>query len=254
MKRAFLIFRAVVLVVFCSFVQWGEAGAADSRVFVLCYHSFHGNNRFDYDISLEELASQMDFLSTKGFRFVSYADLVEGAVTGKKNVLVVIDDGNQSVYQAFHEVLKPRGIRPVLGIYPNIIGKKSYALTWDQLMELCREGCDIAGHGYYHLILNRKLYDSDRRAFVQEVALSKKVLEEKLGVKVSSFVYPNGARSDIAVQTLKDAGYESAFTIRWGQAAVPLALNQDPYGLPRFMILNNNWPMISGFILKSSAE
>ncbi len=73
-------------------------------------------------------------------------------------------------------------------------------------------------------------------------------------MKVSSFVYPNGARSDIAVQTLKDAGYESAFTIRWGQAAVPLALNQDPYGLPRFMILNNNWPMISGFILKSSAE
>jgi len=121
MKRAFLIFQAVVLVVFCSFVQWGEAGAADSRVFVLCYHSFHGNNRFDYDISLEELASQMDFLSTKGFRFVSYADLVEGAVTGKKNVLVVIDDGNQSVYQAFHEVLKPRGIWPVLGIYPNII-------------------------------------------------------------------------------------------------------------------------------------
>ncbi len=113
MKRAFLIFRAVVLVVFCSFVQWGEAGAADSRVFVLCYHSFHGNNRFDYDISLEELASQMDFSAQRdSIRFL--CRLVEGAVTGKKNVLVVIDDGNQSVYQAFHEVLKPRGIWPVL--------------------------------------------------------------------------------------------------------------------------------------------
>lgn len=254
MNKALLCFWAVMLAVSFCFAGWGEARAADARVFVLCYHSFHGNKRFDYDISLEELASQMDYLKDKGFSFVSYSDLTKGAMSGKKNVLVVIDDGNQSVYHAYHQVFKPRNIRPVLGIYPNIIGKKSYALSWDQLKELSRAGCDIAGHGYYHLLLNQKLYDSDSRAFVQEIRLSKKVLEEKLGVKVSSFVYPNGARSDIAKQLLEEAGYECAFTIAWGQVLAPLGVNDDPYALPRYMILNNNWPMISGSIMKSSAD
>ena len=58
---------------------------------------------------------------------------MNGRITGTKNVLVTIDDGNRSVYEAFQKVFKPNGIRPLLAIYPNIIDKKKYALTWDQL-------------------------------------------------------------------------------------------------------------------------
>ena len=254
MKRACVRALVSVFALFCWFIGQGPAIAADGRVLVLCYHSFHGDKRFDYDVSLEELGSQLDYLMGKGFVFVSYSDLRQGKVTGTRNVLIVIDDGNRSVYQAYHQVMKPRNIRPLLGIYPNIIGRKSYALTWDQLKELSQAGCDIAGHGYYHLPLSRDFYDRDSQAFVKEIRLPKQVLEEMLGVKVSSFVYPNGARSDIAKQLLSEAGYECAFTIRWGQVLAPLSANDDPYELPRYMILNNNWPMISGALLRVSAD
>lgn len=253
-KKARTCFWAVMLMILFGIDGWAEARAADDQVFVLCYHSFHGNGRFDYDVSLKELGSQMDELAGKGFRFVTYADLREGTITGRKNVLVVVDDGNQSVYQAYRQVFEPRGIRPVLGIYPNIIGKKSYALTWDQLKELSRAGCDIAGHGYYHLLLSRKFYEEDSKAFVKEIRLSKKTLEERLGVEVTSFVYPSGVRSDIAKRLLKEEGYECAFTIRWGRVLAPLGSNQDPYELPRYMIMNSNWPMISGALFKAAAE
>ncbi len=254
MKKERACFWAVMLIVLFGIAGRVDASAADDQVFVLCYHSFHGNGRFDYDVSLDELGSQLDELAGKGFRFVTYADLRGGTVTGRKNVLVVVDDGNRSVYQAYHQVFEPRGIRPVLGIYPNVIGKKSYALTWDQLEELSRAGCEIAGHGYYHLLLSREFFEEDSQAFIKEIRLSKQILEERLGVKVTSFVYPSGARSDIAKRLLKESGYECAFTIRWGRVLAPLSTNQDPYELPRYMILNDNWPMISGALFKAAAE
>lgn len=245
---------AVMLMIFLGVAGWGEARAAADQVFVLCYHSFHGNGRFEYDVSLQDLGSQMDELAGRGFCFVTYADLLEGRVAGTKNVLVVIDDGNQSVYQAYRQVFEPRGIRPVLGIYPNVIGKKSYALTWEQLTELSRAGCGIAGHGYYHLLLSQKFYEEDSRAFIKEIVLSKQTLEDRLGVKVTSFVYPSGAASEAAKKLLRETGYECAFTIRWGRVLVPLGSNPDPYELSRYMVTSGNWPMISGALRKAAAE
>jgi peptidoglycan/xylan/chitin deacetylase (PgdA/CDA1 family) len=231
----------------------GALHAADQKVFVLCYHSFLGN-KFPSDITLDEFRSHMDFFKGKGFKFVSYSDLMKGTVTGTRNILVVIDDGNHSVMQAYQQVMKPMGIRPLLAIYPNIIGKKSYAMTWDQLKGLSKEGCDIAAHGYYHELMNQKYYDKNKKEFVHEIVGSKEALEKMLpGIKISAFVYPNGVRADITKKTLRESGYSYAFTINWGATLSPLNQNRDPLELPRYMIMKGNWKMISSAILKASA-
>jgi len=231
----------------------GIVSAADSKVFVLCYHSFLGN-KFPSDIPMDEFSSQMSFLKAKGFRFVSYSDLVKGTVSGSQNILVVIDDGNHSVLRAYQEVMKPMGIKPLLAIYPNIIGRKSYALTWEQLGALRKEGCDVAAHGYYHELMNQKFYDRDKKEFIHEIAGSKEALEKMLpGIKVSAFVYPNGVRADITKKILRESGYTYAFTIKWGATVSPLKGNTDPLELPRYMVLKGNWKMISSAILRASA-
>lgn len=237
-----------------GFPASSRAAAAPGKVFVLCYHSFLGNGRFDHDVSIPELASQLDFLKGKGFSFVTFSELSKGTVTGTKNVLVVIDDGNQSVYQAYHEVFKPRNIRPMLAIYPNVIGKKSYALTWERLGELADGGCDIAAHGYYHMLMNQKYYDENREEFIHEITGPKEVLEKRLNRKITAFVYPNGVRADITKKILREAGYSYAFTINWGALLSPLALNKDLLELPRYMVLKGNWGMISGSIAKASGQ
>jgi peptidoglycan/xylan/chitin deacetylase (PgdA/CDA1 family) len=245
---------AFILVFSLFFPVWNCVHAADQKVFVLCYHSFLGNKHFAGDVSMQGLRMQLDFFKEKGFQFVSFSDILKGAVKGSHNILVVIDDGNESVYKAYHDIFKPRHIKPILAIYPSIIGKKSYALTWEQLKWLSQDGCDIASHGYYHLLLNQKLYEKDKAAFTQEIYGSKEFLEKKLNQKVLAMVYPNGVRSDITKNMLKEAGYKCAFTIKWGPLLSPISANKDPYELPRYMLYQNNWAMISSSVVKAAGN
>lgn len=212
-----------------------QTSLANADLYVLCYHSFLGKPTVPYDFSIEELKNHLEYFKSKGFKFVSYRDFIEGNVIGKKNILVTIDDGNHSVYKAYYEVFKPMGIKPLLSIYPNIIGKKEYAMNWEQLKELVAEGCEIAAHGFFHLKLNAQLYTERRKEFLQEIRKPQKILEEKLNTRVTSFVYPFGLVSDDAEKELREAGYKTAFTILSKPVKIPLEQNQNPYRLGRFM-------------------
>ena len=227
---------------------------AESSASVLCYHSFHDRKKMDpYCFTLEELESHIVQLEQEGFRFVSVNDIVYGRITGTKNVLITVDDGNRSVYEAYHKVLRPHGIRPLLGIYPNIIvNKKKYALTWEELAELANQGCDIASHGYFHLKIDRKLHDENPGYFKKEIFLSKKVIEEKLHRKVYIFMYPFGLRDDITIKALKEAGYRYAFTIDRGKIDAPIAGGDNVYELPRYMVTRNSWKYCFNRVMKNA--
>jgi peptidoglycan/xylan/chitin deacetylase (PgdA/CDA1 family) len=216
-----------------------NADNGSGSVFALCYHSFLGKDKIPTDVSIHELKDQFDYLKKSGFQFVTLSQIEKGLIKGHKNVLITIDDGNHSILEANEKVFKPMGIKPLLGIYPNIIGKKDYALNWKELKKLSDEGVGIASHGYYHLLLNDKLYNSDKKAFINEIFKSKKMLCEKLGRNVDTFIYPSGVRSVPAKKLLKEAGYKYAFTIVWGQVNLPLNSNVDPYELHRYMISRN---------------
>ena len=212
------------------------SGALRADVYVLCYHSFLGRENVAYDFSLDELKSHILFLKDRGFKFISIDELTRGVVRGKRNILITIDDGNHSVYDAYYKVFRPMGIKPLLGIYTFILGHRDYALTWDKLKKLSDDGCDIASHGFFHLKLNDRLYREQKKQFIQEIARSKSILEEKLQRKVAAFVYPFGLHSASAVETLKKSGYKHAFTIVNNPVHTPLSANSDPYRLPRYML------------------
>lgn len=218
---------------------------ASNKVYVLVYHTFMGK-KIKYDISIQEFQKQLLDLRSHGFSFVSFDDIKHGKVSGDKNILITIDDGHRTVLDAYYSVLKPLGIKPLLGINTFIIGKKPYVLTWEELQQLTREGCAIASHGYFHLFINDELYTKNYRYFKLEVFESKKMLEEKLGITVDTFVYPFGVVNDIGKQALSQAGYSYAFTIKWGPLSLPLAHNT--LELPRYMY-QNNWNSIANAII-----
>lgn len=240
-KRSRSIPRLTLATVLCLFLFTFVSEARAARVHVIIYHTFLGKERIKTDFSVEELREHVGSLKKNGFRFVSYADIAEGSVSGNKNILLCIDDGNRSVYRAYTEVLRPEGIKPLLAIYPNIIGRKHYALRWKQLRGLVREGCEIAAHGFFHLHVNEKLYKKNKRYFLDEIHKSKAVLEERLGRRISVFVYPSGEKSVLAEQEIKSAGYCYAFSIKWGTLRVPLSRNVNPLDLPRYMLMRGNW-------------
>lgn len=216
----------------------------EARVSVVAYHTFIGKKNIPTDFSIEELREQMKALREKGLRIVTIDDVVNGRVAGNRNVMITVDDGNKSVYRAYREVFEPLGIKPMLAIYPNIISRRKYALTWEQLRELERKGCEIAAHGFYHLPLKEKLYRKSKRDFVNEIVKSKKVLEERLNRRIRYFVYPSGETCTEAVRLLQLEGFRCAFTITWGTVKVPLDRNADLYELPRYMLVKENWKSV----------
>ncbi len=226
--------------------------AADKpSVHVLCYHGFVDKKNVDLYFSIDELKSHIKWLKDRGFRFIGAEDFAAGRFQGQNNVLVTIDDGNKSVYAAWEQVFRPNGIRPVLAIFPNIIGRKPYALTWDQVKRLSDAGCTIAAHGYYHEYVNQKLYDKRRKDFLNEIYGSKQTLEEKTGKKVDIFIYPFGVKSPITVKTLRDAGYRFAFTIHQGGIEFPIKGRYNPLELPRYMMAKSNAKSLLGLISRN---
>lgn len=230
---------SVVLVLIFTISPVLSAELKPPQTYVLCYHTFLAKKQFPTDFSIAEFRQQIAEMQSRGIRFVSLADVVKGQKYDCPTAVIFIDDGNISAYQAYQSVLKPLGIKPVFAIYPNVISHVRFAMTWDQLQEVLREGCEVAAHGYYHLYLTDKFYREDPTGFDREIRVSKQILETHLGVPITTFVYPFGLVSESAKTAIREAGYTQAFSLN--QAPLDLE-TQDPYQLPRYMITRPNPP------------
>jgi peptidoglycan/xylan/chitin deacetylase (PgdA/CDA1 family) len=89
-------------------------------------------------------------------------------------------------------------------------------LTWDEARKLVSQGVEFGAHTRTHPILSRVKSPAGLK---DEIAGSKRRLEEVLAVPVRHFCYPNGAERDIsveAVETVRSAGYQTAVTTTTG--------------------------------------
>ena len=207
-----------------------------TQVHILCYHTFLGRPKIDTDFSTTEFESHIRAMENKGYRFRKFSEIRSGTVTGDRNILLVIDDGNRSAYDAYTTVLKPHHIPALFAIYPGIINTRKFAMTWAQLRELKDTGNEFASHGYFHEFLNQKLKDKRPADFDKEAVLSKQILEKELGIPIDVYVYPFGICTVEGKELLKSAGYKYAMTIRSRVTQLPLSKNPNPLELPRTMI------------------
>jgi peptidoglycan/xylan/chitin deacetylase (PgdA/CDA1 family) len=218
-------------------------------VYVLCYHGFF-NHPDQIIFSLKQLDLHMGTLQKGGFNFISMEDFIAKKYKGLNNVLITSDDGNKSVYKAYYEVFKKYNIKPLIAIYPAITSNRHYALTWEQIAELHKEGCYIAAHGYHHLFLDEKAYRNDPKASVTEVVKSKQVLESKLGFEIDTFVYPYGKRCREVIKIVEETGYKFGFTIEKS-----INYRNDPnihqLEMPRYMVMKSNVNEIFELMFKS---
>jgi len=219
-------------------------------VYILCYHAIK-EKKDPYSLSPATMSEEIKRLKEAGFTFVTFDDVKSGNITGVRNILVTIDDGNESVWDAYRRIMKPNGIKPVLGIYPAIIGRMKYALTWEQLKTLKEEGCYIAAHGYNHMYLSSKYYKENIVQFKKEIYLSKKVLEQRLNMNIDAMIYPFGVFSDEAVMHMKDAGYKYGFSLERHMARIPFT---DPFNIPRYMLTKPSQKGTIALIIKKSGE
>ncbi|MBI3316621.1 MAG: polysaccharide deacetylase family protein [Candidatus Omnitrophica bacterium] len=114
------------------------------------------------------------------------------------------------------------------------IPQECLVLNEDEIFQLSSLGFNIGSHTNSHSILSRMSAEEQEN----EIALSKKILEEITSKPVCSFAYPEGGAhdfNDVTIQLLKKHNYTSAFTTIEGYDGK----DENLYKLKRIFVMGN---------------
>jgi heparosan-N-sulfate-glucuronate 5-epimerase len=229
----------------------GEAPAPSTAAkrgdsLVLCYHAVSETWPADLSISPDRLRDHLRHLRRRGYRGVTFSELVAGAPG--KVVAVTFDDGYRSVIELAAPILAELGFPGTLFVPTDHIGSEKpmawpgiegwlgtehepelVPMGWDEVRKLRDSGWEIGSHTRSH----PKLSQIEGARLADELAGSRRVCEAELGA-CATIAYPYGDHDEAVVVATGEAGYEAAATLPDGSPpARPLAW-------PRVGIYNND--------------
>jgi peptidoglycan/xylan/chitin deacetylase (PgdA/CDA1 family) len=94
-------------------------------------------------------------------------------------------------------------------------GKERLFATWEEVGEMVRGGMAIGSHTHNHKVLSRTSEEDQ----THELSLSKRILEERLGVPVTALAYPVGLPDSFSLTTrelARQIQYRIAFSFHGG--------------------------------------
>lgn len=219
----------------------------NSQVVVLCYHRFEEKGGREMVSTPAEFEAQLQALKDNDITVISMDDFLAWRRGEKsipaKSAVITLDDGWLTGYTTAWPLLKKFNYPFTMFIYTDYVkgGAKAggQSMSWDQLAEMRDAGVDIASHTVSHTGLNAKKGRTDeeyREWLKSEIAGSKQIIEEKLGIKVKTIAYPYGLHNDTVREVVKESGYEGGFTV-YGQH---MSHGGDPTLLGRFALDSKN--------------
>jgi peptidoglycan/xylan/chitin deacetylase (PgdA/CDA1 family) len=224
-----------------------------AQTIIFGYHRFVDKVRHpDTEITPQDFEKQMQELKNHGITVIGMQDLLAWK-RGEKNIpprcaVISFDDGWKSQYDVAWPIMKKFGYTFTMFIYTEGVQGGHFgggqAITWEQLSEMRDAGIDIEAHSKTHQdlrkpydkVTKRRLSPPEYQQWLQdEIAGSKQLLEQRLGIKVNCFAVPYGFYNEQAKQIAKSAGYEAMFTV-YGQ---PITYTSPLDSLGRYMIEAN---------------
>lgn len=224
--------------------DWKPEGA--KQIIVLMYHNFLPGTGSRFEISPETFAAELELLDTEGYKVIPLSAAIEAmekhdySQLPAKPVVITVDDGYENFYSNAWPLLQEHKMPATLSIYTSFISSCKAALSWEQLQEMVDSGwIEIASHTQKHSNLAHKKKGETDAAFAarqqEEIAGSKKLLEEKLGKPVLALTYPGGNRSNETDALVQQAGYRACLTIYDG----PNLVDGSPFKIRRYGIYRN---------------
>lgn len=169
---------------------------------ILMYHSISDDAEPDsspyYKTSTSpaRFAQHLRWLNDEGFRSVDLEEGIrlaqQGGLEREKIVAITFDDGFRDFYDSAFPILKAYGHTATVFLPTAFVGpsrqsfKNKECLTWKEVCELRTQGVRFGSHTVSHPVL----YESSWSEIENQLAFSKKKLEQELGEIVTSFAYP----------------------------------------------------------------
>lgn len=194
-------------------------------------------------VSVKSFEYQMKFLMRHGFEVIGFNDLIDGIKEGQQfarnTVILQFDDGYEDNYTYAFPVLKKYGFPATEFLVSDMVGKPGF-LTWDQIKEMEQYRIMAGSHTRHHVYLPALSLERAQ----DEIAGSKKVIEDHLGHRIDYFAYPVGGFTQNIKALVHDAGYQAAVTTNRGKNR----FNSDLYAIKRIHMSNTD-NRYSGLIL-----
>lgn len=154
--------------------------------------------------------SQIKTLKENGYTFITTRDLGEAIENNKplpnKSIVITFDDGHWDNATDVLPILKKYHARATFYLIPGFINNSDF-LSDKQVREIINSKIiEIGAHTVHHVSLKEKLAP----LVTYEILESKRMLENKYGISVVSFAYPNGAFDNQAIETVKKSGFTTA--------------------------------------------
>jgi peptidoglycan/xylan/chitin deacetylase (PgdA/CDA1 family) len=252
------LFKAVLLLI----SLWSFSAFAENAISVpiLAYHNFNPTIPGSMTITPEKFESQLKWIKDNGYTVIPLKNLVrylqgENITLPTKPVVITADDGWASVYKYMVPIVKKYNVPVTLFIYPQTISHGSHAMTWDQLRELQKTGqFDIEGHTYWHPNFKQEKKKMSPEAYAKFVKFqlfnSKKILEEKMGTKITLLAWPYGIYDEYLEKEAANAGYTMAFSIKARHAEK----SENAMAQPRYMIIEGQSMKTFAAIMEGHAQ
>ena len=216
------------------------AGLTD--VPVLMYHEItsspSGSARLA--VSPRSFAAQLAYLQEAGFSGVTAgqlaAALADRTPLPPRPVVLTFDDGFADFHQVALPILQKYGFTATLFMTTGwirdaerrAVSPPGVMLTWSQLAEVAAAGIEVGGHTHQHPQLDQLT----ARVAREELAASRRLLEDGLGACVAGMAYPFGYSNASVRRLTADVGYSYAYAVA-NRRAGPRA---DRYALPRLTV------------------
>ncbi len=186
-----------------------------------------------------EFAAQMHALANAGYRAITqdqmWAYWKRGvALPPGKPIVVSFDNGYQSQYSNALPVLRELGWVGNENIQLTGLPPSQGGLSQAQIKGLVAAGWELDTQGISHA----DLITLNATQLAEQVASSRKTIQQRYGVPVNWFCYPSGHYNATVIAAVRSAGYTGSTTVVPGWAGP----ESDPYRLPRLRVLGGTSP------------
>ena len=214
-----------------------------SQLPVLLYHrvvnnrSEHGKHKIY--IYAKQFERQLAFLKKNEYKTLTLSDLEFYHTMDPRTpkVIITFDDGYEDNYNIVFPLLKKYNLTAVIFLVSNLTrnewgiaeGEPAFNLLSDeQISEMQHYGIEFGSHTQTHRDLLRL---KPEEAFI-EINESKKDLEKRIGVPISTFAYPFGGLDENIKKMVENSGYNYGISTNTG----PSNLNDDLMQIKRIEV------------------
>jgi len=214
---------------------------------ILTYHRFALVPGDSMTVRIDNFESHLRAIHHAGFEVVPLEDVLawyrgDENTLPERAIVITIDDGHRSVYEVLRPLLRAHHppIPVTLFIYPSAISNAPYALTWDELRAMKRDGLfTIESHSYWHPNFRSERAQRDAESFrafaLEQFVHARNRIAAETGATATSIAWPFGIHDAELEALAVDAGYVAGFTIE----PRPVTRAEAVMALPRYLITDS---------------